>query len=124
MQTAQRTNTKTLGLRELNSMNRDQWFIELKSFLSPHPVLHPDAGELYTPRDRYEITFLFNGHPSISGKPNELEINFNSEEFILLSIDSPVTRILWSSLIGFELSTDFTGPNKKAKLYVVPNNKT
>jgi len=105
-------------------MDNEEWFQQLRHFLSPHPILHPDAGEIYTPKENYEISFLFNGVPPISGKHEDLEINFNSDTFIIFSTGNVISRILWSSFIGFELTSTPPDATKKAKLYIVPKPKT
>ncbi len=105
-------------------MENKVWFENLKLFLTPHPELYPEAGEIYTPKEGYEISFLFSGFPSMSGTYGEFEINFNSDDFLILSKRASVTRILWESVAGFELSSIPEEAVKTAKLYVLPKRKT
>ena len=103
-------------------MKSKQWRDELKFFLTEHPDLYPNAGDIYTPQSHIEITFLFNGCPPITGKHSSLEVNFNSDVFLILSEGNVVTRILWEVFTGFQLKQIEPKDTPNVKLYVVPKN--
>lgn len=75
----------------------------LKMFISPHPVLHPEAGDIFTPRGENSIKLFFEGGFIIEGKAPELEINFNDDDLLILATGQSVYRFKRTSLIGFEL---------------------
>lgn len=75
----------------------------LKLFISPHPVLHPEAGDIFTPRGENAIKFFFEGGFFVEGKAPELEINFNDDELLILATGRSVYRFKRTALIGFEL---------------------
>lgn len=93
--------------RNVKATNKAFWWRELKFFITPHPELHPEAGEIYVPRDHLKIAFYVDGMPKIVGDARTLQINFNGPEFLVLAIESRgsdrVFRILWQRLVGFEL---------------------
>ena len=76
---------------------------KLKMFIIPHPVLHPEAGDIFTPRGENSIRFFFEGGFAVEGKAPELEINFNDDELLILSTGQSVYRFKRSALVGFEL---------------------
>ncbi len=90
-------------------MNRSEWQAELKFFIEPHPTLYPDAGDIYVPVQRFLLTFQFCNGENIAGVAHNLQINFNSETFIIFALGvsrSPsVHRYLWESLIGFRIES-------------------
>jgi len=75
----------------------------LQSFIEPHPVLHPEAGDIFTPRGKTEIRFFFEGGASVIGSAPELEINFNDPDLLILATGPSVYRFKRSALVGFEL---------------------
>jgi hypothetical protein len=79
---------------------------ELKFFIQPHPMLYPEAGDIYTPKNSYRIRFFFEGGFTVEGQAPELEINFNSESLLILATGASVYRFLRRSFIGFELVTE------------------
>ncbi|HRG56487.1 MAG TPA: hypothetical protein PLG56_10635 [Lacunisphaera sp.] len=91
----------------MKATNKAFWWRELKFFIEPHPVLHPEAGEIYVPRDHLKITFYADGPLKITGDSDSLDINFNDSDFLVLATEhrgvSHIYRILWRRLIGFEL---------------------
>ena len=65
----------------------------LETFIRPHPVLHPDAGDIFTPREGYAIRFFFEGGTTIAGSGAPLEINFNDPDLLIRSAGNAVTRL-------------------------------
>ena len=76
---------------------------KLKVFIVPHPVLHPEAGDVFTPHGENSIRFFFEGGFIVEGKAPELQINFNDNELLILSIGQSVYRFKRTALLGFEL---------------------
>ncbi|MBY0573638.1 MAG: hypothetical protein K2P84_08150 [Undibacterium sp.] len=81
---------------------------KLSTFIRPHPELHPDAGDIFTPIGSTTIKFFFDGGFVVEGKGPELEINFNDEDLIILAKGDSVYRFKKSALVGFELRLDVT----------------
>lgn len=75
----------------------------LQMFIVPHPELHPEAGDIFTPRKGTEIRFFFEGGASVVGGWPELEINFNDDHLLILATGPSVYRFKRGSLLGFEL---------------------
>ncbi len=75
----------------------------LQMFIEPHPELHPEAGDIFTPRKGTEIRFFFEGGASVAGSGPELEINFNDDDLLILATGSSVYRFKRNALVGFEL---------------------
>ncbi|MET1077015.1 MAG: hypothetical protein ABWY06_03235 [Pseudomonas sp.] len=78
----------------------------LKSFIRPHPLLNPEAGDIFTPQGHNRIRFFFMGGFVVEGQAPELEINFNSDNLLILATGDSVYRFLRTALIGFELVRD------------------
>ena len=81
---------------------------KLRTFICPHPVLHPEAGDIFTPIGSTIIKFFFDGGFVVEGKGPELEINFNDEDLIILAKGDSVYRFKKSAFVGFELRHDVT----------------
>jgi hypothetical protein len=85
----------------------------LRMFIEPHPVLHPEAGDIFTPRKGYKIRFFFDGGATVVGEGPELEVNFNDDHLLILATGASVFRFKRSALLGFELVTESrTQPNR------------
>ena len=76
---------------------------QLKVFISPHPVLYPEAGDVFTPSGENSIRFFFEGGFIVEGKAPDLQINFNNDELLILAIGQSVYRFKRTALVGFEL---------------------
>lgn len=76
---------------------------KLKAFIRPHPVLHPEAGDVFTPSGDTAIRFFFEGGFTVEGGAPELEINLNDKRLLILAIGQSVYRFKRSALVGFEL---------------------
>ena len=87
--------------KEIDLVNR------LRLFIRPHPELHPEAGDIFTPKGNTTIKFFFDGGFVVEGKGPELEINFNDDELMILAVGKSVYRFKKSAFIGFELRRDF-----------------
>lgn len=81
---------------------------KLRTFICPHPDLHPEAGDIFTPNGSTIIKFFFDGGFVVEGKGPELEINFNDDDLIILAIGNSVYRFKKSAFVGFELRRDLT----------------
>jgi hypothetical protein len=103
----------------MKAINKAFWWRELEFFVVPHPVLHPEAGEIYIPRDHLKITFYTDGPLKITGDSGSLEINFNDSNFLVLAMEHRgirhIYRILWQRLIGFELISGSETPEEVTK---------
>jgi hypothetical protein len=91
-------------------------FEALQPFIMPHPVLHPEAGDIYTPNDHVEIRFFFEDGSSVTGTAPDLEINFNSERLLILATKTSVFRFWRTSLVGFELIAPNCSPEHEPQL--------
>jgi hypothetical protein len=75
----------------------------LKTFIEPHPVLHPEAGDIFTPRSPYKISFYFEGGFTVEASTPGFEINFNDEFLLILADEASVYRFRRTALLGFAL---------------------
>ncbi|MGD0539245.1 MAG: hypothetical protein ABSC03_16560 [Verrucomicrobiota bacterium] len=105
----------------MKAMNKAFWWRQLKSFVDPHPALHPKAGEIYVPRDHLTISIYADGPLKITGASDSLDINFNDPDFLVLATEhraiSHIYRILWQRLIGFEVISGSGTPKEISKRF-------
>lgn len=99
-----------------------QFFIELhKDFIQPeNERIDGQSESIYTPKHDLQIVFWFEGGFQISGHNTDLEINFNSKDFLVLSLRQPRQRIIrvpYNRLIAFELQPIENGSNFNTKYY-------
>lgn len=87
----------------------------LRLFIEPHPHLHPDAGEIFTPKQGHGIRFFFEGGTTVLGYGPEMEVNFNDDDLLVLATSTSVYRFRRECLLGFELvlPTDASVPTRE-----------
>ena len=91
-----------------NMKSKFELIKKLDPFICPHPTLHPEAGEIYTPRKNLVIQFFFEGGFVVEGSGPELEINFNDDDLIILAVQDSVYRFKKPAFVGFKLLQDLT----------------
>ncbi|WP_379085561.1 hypothetical protein [Pedobacter sp. UC225_65] len=100
----------------------------LKYFIEPHPSFKGSEEQIFTPRNDYVIKFWIEGGFEIAGAHSTLEINFNSNELLVLAVrNEPIERIIripWKRIIAFELIiNDKSGVNTSDPIYLKPEQK-
>ncbi len=91
-------------------MTGKRWIAACKSFLQPHPELFPSGEKVYTPRDDLIVTLWFDGGLRVSGDARSLQLNFNTDEYLVLSLQEGtrdrIFRVPWDRLVSFELASE------------------
>jgi hypothetical protein len=91
-------------------MTGKRWIAECQFFLQPHPDLFPAGEKVYVPRDGLTITLWFEGGLQVSGDERALQLNFNSEEYLVVARRDAsrdhIFRVTWDRLVSFEIATD------------------
>jgi hypothetical protein len=87
-----------------------RWIESCQFFLQPHPELHPAGEKVYVPKDKLTIRLWFEGGLQVAGDTSNLELNFNSDEYLVLAVRtdsrSRIFRVPWERLVSLELELD------------------
>ena len=98
------------------------WKNKLKFFIVPHPKFEQTDEEIFTPIKGLKIRFWIEGNLQVEGIYENLQINYNSIDCLVLSLNDSESnqantfRIPWKRIILFELVTNENTDEELLKL--------
>jgi hypothetical protein len=103
---------------------------KLKYFVVVHPTFEGSEEDIFTPKKRLKIRFWIEGNLQIEGTYNNLELNFNSDDCLILALrdsnsnQSNIFRTPWERITSFELITNEDTDEELVKLTrITPNQR-
>ncbi len=106
------------------------WKKKLKYFIDVHPTFEDSEEDIFTPKKGLKMRFWIEGNLQIEGRYDNLELNFNSDDCLILSLrdsnssQSNIFRIPWRRIISFELITNEDTDEELVKLIrLTPNQR-
>ncbi|MGL4421878.1 MAG: hypothetical protein ACRCZF_14515 [Gemmataceae bacterium] len=92
------------------AMTAKRWIAACQYFLQPHPELFPAGEKVYCPKDDLTITLWFDGGLQVSGGARSLQLNFNTDEYLVLALREGtrdrIFRVPWDRLVSFEIAIE------------------
>jgi hypothetical protein len=67
-------------------MTGKRWIAACGYFLQPHPELFPAGEKVYIPNNGLTVTLWFDGGLRVSGDAHTLQLNFNTDEYLVLAL--------------------------------------
>jgi hypothetical protein len=103
-------------------MTGNRWIKACQFFLQPHPELFPAGEKVYVPKDEIKVTLWFDGGLQLSGDARSLELNFNTEEYLVVAVrdgtKDRIFRVPWDRLVSFEISTENGPPDSRHEWFL------
>jgi hypothetical protein len=94
-------------------MTGKRWIAISQFFLQPHFELFPAGEKVYVPKDDLEVRLWFEGGLQVFGDAHTLELNFNSDEYLVVALregsKDRIFRVPWDRLVSFEITRDRQG---------------
>jgi len=91
-------------------MTGKRWIAACQYFLQPHPELFPAGEKVYVPKGNLHVTLWFEGDLQVSGNSQSLQLNFNTDEYLVLALHEGTTersfRVPWERLVSFEIALE------------------